>query len=271
MSEEHVENSPAAGVNAANPAPTDTHQESAPIVTESENVGQQAGDTSMQEAATPAVEDNSGQPERESRAKERIQELVRRAKEAEGRAETAEKQLQQYQSEPLKEPHEYESDSDYQRALIREELRHAERERLQREQKAAAENAQHERINAYEARANEARAKIPDFDQVAHSQHVPYSNAMIQLVQESDLGPEIAYHLGKNPYEADRIASLSPLSAAREIGRLESKFAQTARPKVSNAPPPVKTISGTGAIEQKKLEDMNLDEFYRARGFDPSK
>lgn len=233
--------------------------------------GQSTGDTSTQEAATPAVEDNTGQPERESRAKERIQELVRRAKEAEGRAESAERQLQQYQSEPLKEPHEYESDSDYQRALIREELRQAERERLQREQTAAAETAQQERVNAYEARANEARTKIPDFDQVAHSQHVTYSNAMIQLVQESDLGPEIAYHLGKNPREADRIARLSPLSAAREIGRLESKFAQTSRPKVSNAPPPVKTISGTGAIEQKKLEDMSLDEFYRARGFDPSK
>lgn len=267
MSEEHVENSPAAGENAANPAPTETHQESAPIVTESTQAGQPTGDTSMQEAATPATEGESGQPERESRAKERIQELVRRAKEAEGRAETAERQLQQYQSEPLKEPHEYESDSDYQRALIREELRQAERERLQREQKAASENAQNERINAYEARANEARVKIPDFDQVAHAAHVPYSHAMIQLVQESDLGPEIAYHLGKNPHEADRIARLSPLSAAREIGRLESKFAQTSRPKVSNAPPPVKTISGTGAVEQKRLEDMSYDEYKKARGF----
>ncbi len=259
---EHEANTPAAGEGTATQTPQVSQVEAHATI---QDGGQTAADTSTQGAGTPAIEGDTDQPHRESRAKERIQDLVRRAKEAEARAEAAERQLSTYQSDPIKEQHEYASDADYQRALIREELRGAERERLQRERETAAQTAQSERQSIYDARAGEVRARIPDFDQVAHSASVPYSQAMLQLVQESDLGPEIAYHLGKNPHEADRIARLSPLSAAREIGRLESRFASKAPPKVSSAPPPVKTIQGTGAIEPKPLEDLDYDAYYERR------
>lgn len=272
MSNEHDENTPAAGETAAHeteqtsPAqPAEQQEQAEAKPTQDASDLKDGGDTSETGAVTPADQGDTDPPKRESRAKERIQELVSRAKEAEARAADAERQLSQYQSEDLKPSSEYETDEEYQRAIFRAELREVERERARREQEAAAKRAQEERQRLWEARAEEARARIPDFEQVAYSSKVPYSQSMVQLVQESDQGPEIAYHLGKNPHEADRIARLSPLAAAREIGRLENRFAATTPKKVSNAPPPPKTISGQGATEEKPLSEVESYQEYRAR------
>jgi len=266
---EHDEHTPTAGETAA---PKETEATSQAAV-ETEATGEQpeqdasnlthGGDASETGAETPADQGDTDQPKKESRAKERIQELVSRAKEAESRAAEAERLLSEYQSEDLKPSSEYETDEEYQRALIRAELTEAERARARREQEAAAKRAQEERQRLWEARADEAKARIPDFEQVAYSQSVPYSQSMLQIVQESEQGPEIAYHLGKNPHEADRIARLSPLEAAREIGRLESRFAASAPKKVSTAPTPPKTISGQGAQEEKTPEQMSYDEYKK--------
>jgi len=264
---EHDEHTPSAGETAETHTGTEGQtpgigHNRPPVETETQDAtALDGGDARETGAETPVDQGESDQPRRESRAKERIQELVSRAKDAESRAEQAERQLQQYESEQLRDASEYESDADYQRAIIRAELREAERERWQREQREAAERAQAERAEIFRARAEDAKARIPDFEQVALSDRVPYSPSMVQLVQESEQGPEIAYHLGKNPSEAERIARLTPLAAAREIGRLESRFAATAPKKVSTAPPPPKTISGQGAQEERTPDQMSYSEY----------
>ena len=273
MSTEHEANTPAAGESAAtSEAPANTSQ--APVASDSkpiENAGNLSGDTSETGAETPASEGDSDQPQRESRAKDRIQELVRRAKEAEAERDQllAEKQqqTQQQTQQQKRDRFEYESDDEYLGDVVTTKLSEFERQRVEREQQRAAQRAEQARLDVWQERVADTRERIPDFEAVAFNDRVPYSQAMIQIVQGSDVGPEIAYHLGKNPQEADRISRLGPLDAAREIGRLESRFSQKARPKVSNAPPPVKTISGTGASEPKAYEDMSYDEYKKARGF----
>jgi hypothetical protein len=42
---------------------------------------------------------------------------------------------------------------------------------------------------------------------------------MAETIQSSDIGPELAYYLGTNPKEADRISRLHPLAQAKEIGK----------------------------------------------------
>ena len=41
---------------------------------------------------------------------------------------------------------------------------------------------------------------------------------MAQTIQASDVGPDVAYYLGSNPREAERISRLSPYLQAKEIG-----------------------------------------------------
>ena len=67
---------------------------------------------------------------------------------------------------------------------------------------------------------------------------------MAQAVQASDAGPDIAYYLGSNPKEADRISRLSPILQAKEIGRLEAKIASDVPVKRStSAPAPISPVT----------------------------
>jgi hypothetical protein len=67
---------------------------------------------------------------------------------------------------------------------------------------------------------------------------------MAQAVRASDIGPEIAYWLGSNVKEADRIARLDPVLQAKEIGRIEAKLASDPPVKrTSSAPAPIRPVT----------------------------
>ena len=107
---------------------------------------------------------------------------------------------------------------------------------------------------------------MPDFDAVAHNPSLTVTPIMADAIRESSRGAEIAYFLGKNPAEAARIASLSPVSQATAIARLEARVG-AAQNSISRAPQPVTTVSGRGGAGGKRLEDMSFEEYRRARGF----
>jgi hypothetical protein len=90
------------------------------------------------------------------------------------------------------------------------------------------------RLDEYREREDGIRDKYEDFDQVAYNPRLPITDAMAQTIQTSEIGPEIAYFLGSNPKEADRISRLTPFVQAKEIGKIEAKLA---------ANPPIKTTT----------------------------
>jgi len=101
---------------------------------------------------------------------------------------------------------------------------------------------------SYEDRAETAREKYEDFEQVAYNPAVPVSSTMAEAVMADELGPEILYHLGSHPSEAARIAKLAPVQQAREIGKLSAKLATSPPGKTtSSAPAPITPIAARGA------------------------
>lgn len=80
--------------------------------------------------------------------------------------------------------------------------------------------------------------KYPDFQTLVNNPELPISEAMINAMLAVDAGHEVAYHLGKNPAEAHRIAQLPPTSQAREIGKL-------AKQVVAPAPAPEVKLPAT--------------------------
>ena len=103
---------------------------------------------------------------------------------------------------------------------------------------------QNEVFSAYQDREEAAREKYEDYQQVALNSALPITPVMAEVIRESDIGPEIAYYLGSNIKEADRIAKLSPSSQAREIGKLEAKLeASPPMKKTSTAPAPIAPVS----------------------------
>ncbi len=108
-----------------------------------------------------------------------------------------------------------------------------------------------------------AEEKYPDFRTVALNPDVPITEAMYRALVDSDAGADIAYFLGKNPVEAGRIAALPPVAAVKEIGRLEMKFAEknSGARRVSQAPAPVRTVSGAANTVDKAPAEMSMEEY----------
>jgi len=103
---------------------------------------------------------------------------------------------------------------------------------------------QTEILEAYHEREEEARTKYDDFEQVAYNPTLKITTVMAQAIQASDAGPDIAYYLGSNPKEADRISRLSPILQAKEIGRIEAKIANDVPVKrTTSAPAPISPVT----------------------------
>jgi len=103
---------------------------------------------------------------------------------------------------------------------------------------------QNQILEAYHNREQEAMDKYDDFEQVAYNPTLPITGVMAQAVRASDIGPEIAYWLGSNVKEADRIARLDPVLQAKEIGRIEAKLASDPPVKrTSSAPAPIRPVT----------------------------
>ena len=106
---------------------------------------------------------------------------------------------------------------------------------------------QQELLGSYHEKEEDARGRYEDFEQVAYNPKLPITNVMAQTIQAADNGPDIAYYLGTNPKEADRIARLTPILQAKEIGRLEAKVAsEPATKRTSSAPAPISPVTARG-------------------------
>lgn len=84
------------------------------------------------------------------------------------------------------------------------------------------------RIEHLKALAMKAREKHPDFDETMRRLNLPTSHAMAEAILDSELAAEIMYWLAKHPTDCKLIGDLQPLSAVREIGRIEGTIAPLA-------------------------------------------
>ena len=132
--------------------------------------------------------------------------------------------------------------------------------------------AQSEIIESYHDKEEEARNKYDDFEQVAYNPKLPITNEMAQTIQSSDVGPDMAYYLGSNPKEAERISRLSPLQQAKELGKIEAKLAESpVVKKTSSAPAPIAPItarstgsSATDTTDPRSIKSMSTSEWIEA-------
>ena len=152
------------------------------------------------------------------------------------------KEVQTLQTMPQGAPSrdQYDSDEAYADALATVKAEQLVKQRKQQEEFSKT-------IAAYEESEEKARDKYDDFDQVTRNPNLPITNVMLEAIQSSDIGPDVAYYLGTNPKEAERIASLSPYLQAKEIGKIEVKIASNPPvKKTSSAPAPINPVTARG-------------------------
>lgn len=255
-------------------------------------------DEPLQDTVAPAENDEQQQDEVQLSEEERIEALAREkarryaqkridrltweANEAKRKAEELEAKLrerQERQPDPLAARPKMEDFQDYEAYLEAladwkaEEKAQRLREELKAEsEKTRAKTEADRRMEAFRAAESKFRATVTDYDEaIQDAQDTPMTQVMFDVILESEVGPNLLYHLAKNPDEAERIAHLSPARQAAEIGKLEDKLAQQLKdpqkPKASNAPPPVNPVRARGSASTPRLDDPNLsmEEYSRLR------
>ena len=129
-----------------------------------------------------------------------------------------------------------------------------------------------EYVEAYHDREEDARGKYDDFEQVAYNPNLRITTVMAETIQTSDVGPDVAYYLGSNPKEADRISRLSPILQAKEIGKIEATLVSNPPvKKSSSAPTPISPVTarsnGTSTYDTtdpRSIKSMTTSEWIAA-------
>ena len=127
-------------------------------------------------------------------------------------------------------------------------------------------------LESYHDKEEEARTKYDDFEQVAYNPKLPITDVMAETIQSSDVGPELAYYLGSNPKEADRISRMTPFMQAKEIGKIEGKLSDNPPVKrTTSAPAPISPVtartSGSPALDTtdpRSIKTMTASQWIEA-------
>lgn len=128
---------------------------------------------------------------------------------------------------------------------------------------AEAQRHQQEVRQSFQERADAFAAQHEDFADVVYGNTaLPINDVMAEYIQQSDAGPQVAYHLGTHPDEAAKIASLPAFAAGAALARLEDRLAAPpanetpAQPaQITRAPPVAKRVSAA-APGIKPMDDF---------------
>jgi hypothetical protein len=194
--------------------------------------------TGEQESATPAEQHKDDPLDKASQGlkaaavaeRQKRQDAERRAQEAAQRAQVLEQQLHALQRPQQKQ--EQGEDAKPLRSQFQTEdewldARDAWRDR--QTEKATQEHQARERLTFLQRTAEETvkrgQEQFSDFDAVINAGLGPVLTPVLQqTLFLSERGHEVAYFLGKNPQEAQRVARMPPLMLARELAFIEAKL-----------------------------------------------
>jgi len=202
--------------------------------------------------------------------------LEARLKELESKAQPKAAQAEPDAIGPEPKPEEFNDMFEYAKALAEytADKKLMERDKAEAERKTQEARAQFEQNWAQ--KVDQARQQLPDFDDMIQSSDVAVSDPVRDAIMESDVGPQILYHLAENPEFAQELGKKSVISALREIGKLEARFEKAEQPQAasdpaakpavakSKAPAPITPIRGAvSTVENNVDADGNFHGTYQ--------
>lgn len=144
------------------------------------------------------------------------------------------------------------------------DLRDYQRDKKERERKAAEANESFKKT--WEKKKDAAREKFDDFDEVMETAgDTPISKVMVQIINESEIGPQLGYYLATHPEEAAAIKDMTPYAATKAMAKIEDKIAEPAKPAEDKKqakkelPKPPRNVGGNATPKEPKLDDKDTD------------
>jgi hypothetical protein len=148
----------------------------------------------------------------------------------------------------------------------RQEVRRAEYARAQQEQLSHRQRWEAERQKNYADRYQKFAKANPTFEQEIDRDDLVLTAPMVDVIKDSDVGPQMMLHLARNPEDIDRIARLHPVLAFGEMKKLEARLegAHSGSPQStqhSKARPPIKPVdhASSRASESTEIPDDDVD------------
>ena len=253
--------------------------------------------------AAPVAEEPEPQAKRKRRSDptEAVKSAIAKQREAERRADAAESKVQalsaeraptqpetQTAPEPeppswsrfkempgVPKPNQFTGYEDYSMALAEfvADAKHVENTAAQQqayEQQQIA-HEQQVQLDRWSKTLDEERQTDPAFDDSLNLD-TPMSMPMQHLAMESPQGIQILKWLSAHPDDAQRISTLHPAEAYREMGKLEARL-EAASPTVSSGPArvvssakaPIKPLGTSPPVEDpfEITDDLSMDEHFR--------
>lgn len=272
------------GSESAIPAPAPVSAPAAPAApapspsAEAPAPAEQGGESTEAAAATSQERDEQGRFR--NPVQPRIDELTRKSRENEREAQywkniALANQAPAPAAPKKPEPADFADYGEYVEALADFKAEEKVTKALEKHAERQAQQTQAtQRATTWEGRQAQTRAAIKDYDAVLANSDVPIAAHVGEALLESEHGPALAYHLAKNPSVADKLNAMSPMNAAREIGRIEATLGQPSEStnapappaaRTTNAPPPAKTIPAAAGNAPVDLSKLSMDDYVKQR------
>jgi hypothetical protein len=237
-----------------------------------------------EQLSEPIAEEEANETEKpKDKVEKRFSKVTKRAQDAEAKAEQLEARLREVEARQNPQPiaqtanvndkpqaGQFDDAFEYAEALAEWSAEKALRDRDIAESQRKAEEERNKVLESWNDKVEKAKKDMPDFNDIVSSSTVVVSDAIRDSILESDVGPQILYHLASDDDYAESIAKMPAIKALKEIGRLEAKFEAEleAAPKKearivsqSKAPAPISPLKGGKSAGADVLVDTN-GEFY---------
>jgi len=158
---------------------------------------------------------------------------------------------------------------DFVEAKVVYRLKQERRIEEQQNQEKVEQQRQQQLDKSFSKKVNKFSEEYPDYVDVVSDAPFDLKQSVLDAIKESEVGPAIAYHLAKNPDEAEKISQMSTSGAIRAIGKLETKFEVTpqkaTKKQVTQAPEPIKPVGNLSTPEKKELDKVPMNEYVKVR------
>lgn len=259
---------------------TETVEVEAQAETEQPTEAKAEAETGESESGEDSAEKETEEREkRRNSFQERINQKTREAKEYQAKYEESQQRLQEAEErltenklDPMPQLEDFGYDPEAHNAAMAEWAQkssaYGARQARLEEQRQESEYVQQQALKfareTFIERSNQFTEDHPDYRETI--QKLPNSPLIMNAALVSDDGPALAYHLGKNPELANRLANSNPIIAAMELGRISQKLATPAPTKNTQAPPPAKPVGSSAKVE-KDPDKMSAEEYAVYRGY----
>ncbi len=200
-----------------------------------------------EESSDKNQEDENSRSKKLSRRDRRIQRLSHENKKLREELENIKKNSTEHGEPNIDD---YESYDDYLKAIE------------ESESKKDSVDYDFEKVEAQQELLANGKDAYDDFEELVCAEDLAFTQDILDNVLEMDYPEDVAYYLATHKDETKKIAEMSEKKMLKSLIDIEVKIEKgqkksTSKPKVTNAPEPIKPVNGSGA-KAKTINDNDL-------------